>query len=223
MVFGPSRWHVRRPSRSQRLKYAQAGHDQDAEHDHDAEKEYYRTRDFFNGAPVFDVSVAAALVYMNKVGFNGLYRVNGDGEFNVPFGRHRNPLICDEANLRACSAALSGAELHHEDFAKVLGRAQSGDVVYLDPPYQPTTKTAKFTEYTVDGFSFRDQQRLRDVALQLKRRGVHVLMSNSAAPEIVSLYERDFTITVVQAKRRINSKAEGRGAVDELIISSRPR
>ena len=166
-----------------------------------------------------DAAVAAWLIYLNKTGYNGLYRVNSKNRFNVPFGDHKNPTICDEENLRACSEALTGAKVHCEDFAKVLDRAVSGDFVYFDPPYVPLSVTSYFTSYTSDGFDMDDQRRLRDVALALKKKGVHVLLSNSSAPAVYELYKTGFDIHTVEATRKVNCKASGRGKITELLIT----
>lgn len=165
-----------------------------------------------------DVEVAAWLIYLNRTCFNGLYRVNRDNVFNVPFGRYANPTICDEANLRACSEALKGVTIAREPFETVLKRAAPGDFVYFDPPYLPISATSSFTGYSPDGFGLRDHERLRDVALDLKARGVHVLISNSAAPAIRDLYADGFEVTEVLANRAINANGEGRGKIPELII-----
>jgi DNA adenine methylase len=165
-----------------------------------------------------DVEVAAWLIYLNRTCFNGLYRVNRDNGFNVPFGRYANPTICDEANLRACSEALKGAAISHDPFEKVLERAVPGDFAYFDPPYLPISATSSFTGYSADGFGLRDHERLRDVARELKSRGVHVLLSNSAAPAIRELYAHGFEVTEVLANRAINANGEGRGKIPELII-----
>jgi DNA adenine methylase len=165
-----------------------------------------------------DAEVAAWLIYLNKIGFNGLYRVNRQNRFNVPFGRHKNPTICDEPTLRACSRALEGVELQVADFEQVAERAEAGDLVYFDPPYVPLSVTSSFTRYTSDGFDGDAQIRLRDLALRLKRRGVHVLLSNSSASYVRELYQQDFEIIEVSATRQVNSKASGRGAITELVI-----
>ena len=166
-----------------------------------------------------DAEVAAWLVYLNKTGFNGLYRVNSQNRFNVPFGRYTDPNICDEDTLRACSRALAETDLPlDEDFSFVLHRAKKGDFVYFDPPYVPLSASSSFTSYTSEGFGLAAHAKLRDVALDLKRRGVHVLLSNSSAPAVVELYEKDFTIERVAAQRAVNSKASGRGPVTELVI-----
>jgi len=165
-----------------------------------------------------DAEVAAWFIYLNKVGFNGLYRVNRQNRFNVPFGRHKNPTICDEETLRACSAALAGSRIDKVDFAAAVKGAQAGDLVYFDPPYVPMSVTANFTQYTSDRFDVAAQERLRDLALELKRRGVHVLLSNSSAPLVRSLYQEGFETFEVSATRLVNSKVTGRGAITELVM-----
>jgi DNA adenine methylase len=165
------------------------------------------------------VEVAAWFIYLNRTAFNGLYRVNSRNIFNVPFGKYAKPLICDEKNLRACAEALRDTELEYRGFESVLTRARKGDFVYFDPPYQPLTATSKFTDYTSKGFGDRDQERLCEVALELKTRGVHVLLSNSSAPFIKDLYKKkDFTHIPVQARRSVNSDPKGRGEIQELIL-----
>ena len=165
-----------------------------------------------------DAEVAAWFIYLNRTGFNGLYRVNRRNRFNVPFGRHDNPTICDETTLRSCSRALARSELLVADFAEAAATARSGDFVYFDPPYVPLSVTSSFTSYTSGGFDAEDQRRLRDVALELKRRGVNVLLSNSSAPFVRELYAEGFEVTEVSATRLVNSKVSGRGAVVELVI-----
>jgi DNA adenine methylase len=165
-----------------------------------------------------DADVAAWLIYLNKTGFNGLYRVNRDNRFNVPFGRYVNPTICDPDTLRACSAALAKAELLVEDFASVVKEARPGDFVYFDPPYVPLSVTSNFTSYTSQRFDHDGQKRLRDTARKLKRRGVRLLLSNSSAPSVRELYADGFDVTEVSATRLVNSKATARGAIVELLI-----
>ena len=174
-----------------------------------------RSRDI-DSAP--DAEVAAWMIYLNKTAFNGLYRVNSKDRFNVPFGRYEDPLICDAELLRACSKALDGKEINHEDFTAVLDGAKRGDFVYFDPPYVPLSDTSSFTSYTSGGFGMDDQRRLRDAAGKLKRRGVHVLLSNSSSPLVHQLYDEGFEHREVSARRAINSKGGLRGPVGELII-----
>jgi len=166
-----------------------------------------------------DAEVAAWFIYLNKTGFNGLYRVNRENRFNVPFGRYARPRICDPDTLRACSRALRGAKLLNLDFEAAVKPARRGDFVYFDPPYVPLSATSSFTSYTSIGFDFAAQTRLRDTALELKRRGVNVLLSNSSAPIVLDLYKKNFKLREVPALRPVNSKATKRGAVIELLIS----
>ena len=180
---------------------------------------YYALRSWDIDAATNDAEVAAWVVYLNRTCFNGLYRVNRQGRFNVPMGNYKAPKILNEENLRACSWALRNVGIEREDFAAVAERAKEGDVVYFDPPYAPISPTASFTSYTKDGFDSSDQERLRDLALELKNRGVSVLLSNHDVPEIRELYEADFTIETVLVARAINSRGSGRGRVAEVIIS----
>lgn len=161
----------------------------------------------------------ARLIYLNKTCYNGLYRVNRSGKFNVPFGRYVNPTICNADVLRMASLALQETCLFCEDFGSVVMRnAQEGDFVYFDPPYIPVTEES-FTHFTADGFSDTDHAVLAEVARTLKKRGVYVMVSNSDTPFARQLY-KDFKIQRVFAKRAINSSGGSRGPVGELIITS---
>jgi DNA adenine methylase len=164
---------------------------------------------------------AARTIFLNRTGFNGLYRVNSSGRFNVPFGSHRNPTICDEANLRACSLALRGVRLEVRDFGKVARSARRGDLVYFDPPYAPVSSTSDFTAYAAGGFGWEQQERLAAVFGRLARRGVQVLMSNSDVPTLHALYA-GFPLRVVHAARAINSVASKRGPVREIVVRGYP-
>lgn len=170
-------------------------------------------------AATSNASVAAWFVYMNKSGYNGLWRVNRHGWNNVPFGRYTNPTICDEPGLRAASRALQGVQLRVGDFEKTVAHAKKGDLCYFDPPYVPASKTSNFVGYDKAGFNLGDQGRLRDCALELKRRGVHVILSNSDTPDVRDLYKKGFDIRKVEAKRNINSVGGKRGKVGEVIIT----
>ncbi len=152
--------------------------------------------------------------------FNGLYRVNKQGKFNVPFGRYTKPTICDEENLRAVSQTLLAASPALLDFQNTVLTAKPGDAVYFDPPYVPVSDTANFTAYSAGGFGPDDQRRLHKVATDLAVRGVHVLLSNSDTPFVRELY-KSFKIERVEVPRRVNSKASKRGKVGELLISGR--
>ena len=160
---------------------------------------------------------AARTIYLNRTCFNGLYRVNSKGKFNVPFGRYKNPLICNTVNLKAVSFALRSVEILCADFAICLELAKKGDFVYLDPPYQPLNKTSNFTSYTKDSFDEDEQCRLYDVFRKLDRKGCKVMLSNSDTAFIKKLY-KNYRLEHVLAKRAINCKPSGRGAIDELVI-----
>lgn len=166
-----------------------------------------------------DAEVAAWFIYLNKTGYNGLYRVNSKNRFNVPFGDYARPNFCDEGTLRSCAKMLKRTRIEREDFECAARRARPGDLVYFDPPYVPLSVTSSFTSYTSDGFDMEDQRRLRDVALSLKKRRVHVLISNSSAPAVYELYDKGFRIVEVSARRDINCKGGGRGEIIELLIS----
>ena len=160
---------------------------------------------------------AARTIYLNKTCYNGLYRVNSRGEFNVPMGRYKNPGILNEAALLQASAALQGVNLDACDFAAVIGRAAPGDFIYFDPPYQPLTRTANFTSYTAGAFDEREQARLAEVFRVLDAKGCLVMLSNSDTPLVRRLYE-GFDIRVVKARRAVNSRADRRGPVDEVVV-----
>ncbi|RMG92648.1 MAG: DNA adenine methylase [Chloroflexi bacterium] len=162
---------------------------------------------------------AARLIYLNKTCYNGLYRENSRGEFNVPFGRYKNPRICDEERLRLASQVLQGVSLQVADFEDVVSVAEEGDLVYFDPPYVPLSETSSFTAYHRLGFGEADQRRLADVVESLTERGCRVMLSNSSAPLVYELYDNGrFLLVPVQARRNINSKADRRGPVQELLI-----
>lgn len=162
---------------------------------------------------------AARFIYLNKTCFNGLYRVNKKGEFNVPFGSYKNPMICDEENLQAVSSVLSKVTIAAHDFGAV-SLARRGDAVYCDPPYAPLSETSNFTSYTAGGFGAQEQTRLRDFAKKLDAQGVRVLLSNSDTPFVREIY-KGFRIEEVRARRSINSKGGKRGEVGELLISGK--
>jgi DNA adenine methylase len=164
---------------------------------------------------------AAAFIYLNKTCYNGLWRVNRAGGFNVPVGRYTNPPICVPDALLAAHRILARAELRCGDFRATLHDAERGDLVYLDPPYEPVTATARFTSYTRDAFGQGDQRELAETARRLVARGCHVVLSNSDTPFIRALYP-DFRIDTVRCARSINSSADRRGDVNELLIVGEP-
>lgn len=197
--------------RVEALIAALGGHSYDREH-------YYAVREQ-DPAGLDPVARAARTIFLNRAGFNGLYRVNSEGRFNVPFGRYANPKICDADNLRACAAALRGVACETRDFAAVADAAEPGDFVYFDPPYTPVSSTANFTAYNPGGFGWKEQQRLAELVHTLAARKVKVMLSNSDVPEIRSLY-RGLPVIEVQASRSINCKAGGRGKIGEVVILS---
>ena len=166
----------------------------------------------------------ARLIYLNKTGFNGLYRVNSKGRFNVPYGRYAKPKVVDRENLLRVHKALQGVKIEQSPFTAVLKRAKAVDFVYFDPPYQPTSKSSSFTAYAKGGFGEVDQRHLAQVVEELARKGVEVLLSNSDTPLARELYEgKGYEVDRVSAKRNINSKGTGRGAVNELLVRVHPR
>jgi DNA adenine methylase len=194
-----------------RLEHHREAHD---------ETHYYKTRTRWNDRDVSWASAerAAAFIYLNKTCFNGLWRVNRAGDFNVPIGRYTDPPICVPEALRAAAGVLARAELRCTDYRAAVADAGDGDFVYFDPPYDPVTTTANFTSYTVDAFSGEDQRALADCARELVARGCRVMLSNSDTPFIRSIY-RGFRVERVKCPRAINSNAAKRGDVDELIIT----
>lgn len=161
------------------------------------------------------LGLAARFIVLNRLCFNGIWRVNSSGQFNVPFAHYNNPTICDVDNLRACSRALQGAKLYAKDFGSTP--VKHGDVVYCDPPYIPTNATSNFVGYTKEGFGTDDQVRLRDKVREWKKLGAFVLLSNSDTPMTRELY-KGFTLKKVQAARSVNARGDGRGKVSELLI-----
>ena len=161
-------------------------------------------------------------MYMLRVNFNGLYRVNSKNQFNVPYGRYKNPKILDAELIIDISKYLNKNEIIilNGDFEKCVESAKAGDFVYFDPPYAPVSATSAFTSYTHEGFGTEEQIRLRDVFVKLTQKGVKVMLSNSDVGAIRELYENveGVNITVVNATRMINSDASKRGKINELII-----
>ena len=179
-----------------------------------SEDYYYKVR---AKVPKPPTDRAARIVYLNKTCYNGLFRENRKGEFNTPFGRYKNPTICDEDNLRAASKALQKAKVENRHFDTVVKKAKPGDLVYFDPPYHPVSSTASFTAYDRGGFNEDSQRLLADKFRELNAKGVKVLLSNSMTEFIRDLY-KGFTIETVRANRAVNSRADRRGKVNEALI-----
>ncbi|HHY36776.1 MAG TPA: DNA adenine methylase [Firmicutes bacterium] len=184
---------------------------------HKNTREYYYSLRALDPEKLSPVQRASRFLYLNKTAYNGLWRVNSKGRFNVPFGRYKNPRIIDEENLQLVAGALRRAELLAGDFSLVLKLAPPGAFVYFDPPYDPLSETANFTSYTPGSFTREDQLRLSRVFAELDRRGCLVMLSNSDTPFIRSLYS-SYNIRVVTARRAINCRPDGRGPVTELVI-----
>lgn len=193
----------------------------------DARKEFFLSqRERYNGRRKTEVETAALFVFLNKTCFNGLYRVNSKGEFNVPHGQYRNPKICDDATLRSDSAILQRVEIHCGDFAEMGRYAGENVLYYLDPPYRPLSETSAFTSYSRGGFNDGEQLRLRDFCLHLTRHKSLFIASNSDPLNMDKedyffdeIYEQ-FAIRRVLAKRAINSRGAGRGPISEIMISN---
>lgn len=166
-----------------------------------------------------DVSRAARFIFLNKTCFNGLWRVNSRGKFNVPFGRYDDPKILDRDALLAASKALACADIGCGDYGEATRGLGPGDFVYFDPPYDPASKTSDFTSYASGGFSYGDQQRLADEMRRLRSAGVLALLSNADTPAMRELYF-DFQVHSVEAPRSINSVGDKRGMARELLVAS---
>ena len=187
-------------------------------------KTYYKLRGRFNQGNLPEVEEAALFLYLNKTCYNGLYRVNSRGEFNVPFGRYKNPKIVDPNRIHEASRALANIEILNQDFTYVTDLAERGDVCYLDPPYDPVSETADFTSYSRNGFDAQEQIRLRDTCLELDGKEVIFILSNSYTNTIKDLYaDEGFNLMTVQARRMVNSKSERRGDIKEVIITNSPK
>ena len=183
-----------------------------------SEEQFYEIRARDPG-PMLPAERAARLLYLNKTCFNGLYRENSKGRFNVPYGRYKRARVLDRELLLADSKALEKVTITSEPFQKIVKHAKAGDFVYFDPPYHPVSATSYFTSYARAGFGEQEQRVLAQVFAELAERGVHVLLSNSDCPFVRELYEeRGFEISRIEAARSINSKSDKRGPVGELLV-----
>lgn len=184
---------------------------------HKHEKNHYYAVRALDPRFLDPVERAARMAYLNRTCFNGLYRVNRRGQFNVPFGSYKNPDICPVDKLRAASATLQGVSIERQDFADAVAHARAGDFVYFDPPYDPVSRTASFTRYAKGDFGPEDQAALAETFADLTARGVHCMLSNSDTPLINELYAA-FRVERVQARRAISRRAGGRGPVSEVVV-----
>lgn len=191
--------------------------------ENNTEEYYYKIRDMDRSTKRYEslssVEKAARIIFLNKTCYNGLFRVNSQGQFNVPFGKYKNPNILDEAVLKAVSNYFNSNNitLLNMDFEKAVKDARKGDFIYFDPPYDPVSDTSSFTGYDVNGFTKEDQKRLKCLFVDLDKRGCKIMLSNSKTDFILDLY-KDYDIQVVQATRMINSNAYKRGTVPEIIV-----
>lgn len=190
---------------------------------HEISKEYFleirnldRTEKYKN---LSNVERASRFIYLNRTCFNGMYRVNSKGEFNVPFGNYKNPRIVDESNLLNCSELLKKTEIKCADFSEILNFVQKGDFIYFDPPYVPLSETSSFTSYTKDGFDIDMQFKLREVCDELNSMGVKFMLSNSDTKLVNELYA-NYEIKKVFASRQINANADGRGKITEVLVKN---
>jgi DNA adenine methylase len=189
---------------------------------HEYEKEYFLKVRAKDSNILSDIEIASRFIFLNRTCFNGMYRVNSKGGFNVPFGKYSNPLICDEENLGKVSKALQNVIIKQQDYKEVLKKAKKGDFIYFDPPYYPISKTASFTSYTKETFLEKEQIELRDTFLELRKRGCFVMLSNSDTLFINKIYSgiKGVRITKVQAGRMINSNASKRGKITEVLVTN---
>jgi len=178
---------------------------------------FYEIRDAFNNTEYNPFLKTSYIIFLNKTCYNGMYRENSKGKFNVPFGRYKNPKILDEKNILAVSKLLQNVIITDYSFEKAVENAESGDFIYFDPPYHPLSITSNFTSYSNGGFTKEDQIKLRDVFKDLDKRNCFVMLSNSDTEFIREIYQ-EFTQKTVSAARSINCKAAGRGKINELLI-----
>jgi DNA adenine methylase len=184
---------------------------------------FYAVRERFNAErSASDVERAAWLIYLNKTCFNGLYRTNSRGEFNVPIGRYVAPAIVDAPRLHAARDALRGAVIRHAPFDHLEDEAEAGDVIYFDPPYVPLSPSANFSAYSDGGFDDADQERLRDLFVRLDERGCVLALSNSDTPRVRELYQ-GFEVREIVVARSISAKGAGRAPAAEVLIRNAPR
>lgn len=196
-----------------------------AEHQKNNTKEYYlELRSVDRDGRIDDMTDterAARIMYMLRVNFNGLYRVNSKNQFNVPYGRYKNPKIVDSELILSISKYLNSNDIRilNGDFEEAVKNVQAGDFVYFDPPYIPLSETSAFTSYTHEGFAYEEQVRLRDVFRKLDKKGAYVMLSNSSSPLVEELYQ-GFHIHKVEATRTNGAKVSSRGKISEFIVTN---
>ncbi len=182
-------------------------------------KYFYQIRQEYNQNSLDNLTYCAYLIFLNKTCFNGMYRENSKGEYNIPFGDQPNPTICDVGNIQAVSHTLHDTHITSTSFEESIKTCKKSDFIYFDPPYYPLNTTANFTNYSKNNFTFKEQIKLSETFKQLHQKGCFVMLSNSNTDFIRKLYQ-PFNIHEVYSARSINSKGEKRGKIKELIITS---
>jgi len=182
---------------------------------------YYEKRALFNSRSEEKVMQSALFIFLNRTCFNGLYRVNSKNQFNVPYGKYKNPKIIDRELIYQISDYLNENDIQilNTNFEEAVSNAKKGDFVYFDPPYIPLNETSSFTSYTHEGFTYEEQLRLRNVFEQLNRKGIYVMLSNSSSPLALDLYQ-DYNIHFVDAVRTNGAKTESRKKIKEIIVTN---
>lgn len=188
---------------------------------------FYNVRTAFNAFNLSSIELAAYFIFLNKTCFNGLYRVNKNGKFNVPFGKYKNPKIVDEEVFNEDSELLNGVRILNEDYSKTLDRISEDEknvLFYFDPPYRPLNRTSSFTSYTSGGFNDAEQRRLKSFCDKINNRGFKFILSNSKCSDAFfeDLY-KDYRIEEVKAGRSINSDGKNRGKISEILVTNFPR
>ncbi|MDD3002491.1 MAG: DNA adenine methylase [Candidatus Shapirobacteria bacterium] len=183
------------------------------------EKYFYMIRKKYNEENLDSITTTSYLIFLNKTCFNGMYRENSKGQYNIPFGDQKNPTICDEKNILNVSECLKNTEIMNSSFEESIKKCQKGDFIYFDPPYYPINVTSSFTSYHKNSFGPDEQKRLRDVFINLTKKGCFVMLSNSNADFIRELY-KDFNINEIYASRSINSNGNKRGKIKEVVITN---
>ena len=193
---------------------------EDLKHHTNTEDHYYHIREMDrspNYSQASTIKRASRLIFLNRTGYNGLYRVNRSGQNNVPFGRYKNPKIVDEENIMSCSELLQKTTITNGDFENIKEHIKKEDFIYFDPPYVPISDTSSFTSYTANGFDDDMQRRLKILCDHINKIGAYFMLSNSCAAMIQDLY-KEYTIKTVTANRALNCKANGRGKVNEVLV-----
>jgi DNA adenine methylase len=179
-----------------------------------SKEEFERIR---SSSPTTNVARAARFIYLNKTCFNGLWRVNSSGQFNVPWGKLKNPLIFDASNLEACRKRLIGSKITTGGFSAAVASAKKNDLVYFDPPYLPLSASASFSQYSKDNFGIQDHEELAETILRLTRKGVYVILSNSDTPETRRIFGKTLTLRQIMMNRSISAAAHARTPVNEVL------